>query len=104
MQESNTNDICAVPWGNSARALVIWTSLVAGITGIGLMFVPTPLFGKDETQVGADKRSTARTTGDDHKVDQFVQQEPFSIDHSIMNNPNLLLEPNPAPMVVAAYD
>ena len=34
----------------------------------------------------------------------FVAQEPLSLDHSVLNNPDLLPAPNPAPMAVAAYD
>jgi hypothetical protein len=29
---------------------------------------------------------------------------PLSLDHSVLNNPDLLPAPNPAPMAVAAYD
>jgi hypothetical protein len=34
----------------------------------------------------------------------FVAQEPLSLDHSVLNNPDLLPAPNPAPMAIAAYD
>jgi hypothetical protein len=34
----------------------------------------------------------------------FVAQAPLSLDHSVLNNPDLLPTPNPAPMAVAAYD
>jgi len=51
--------------------------------------------------------STARTISPQKTVTDvspFVVQESLSLDHSVLNNPDLLPEPNPAPMAVAAYD
>ena len=90
--------------GRYTRSLVIWVTLFASIVGISLLFSMMPLFGKVDTQVGVVNRSETTTTGRGHKANEFVQQEPFSIDHSILNNPNLLPEPNPSPMAIAAYD
>jgi hypothetical protein len=79
-------------------------ALAASFAGLGLMLAMRPLFGQGETQVGVDKKSTPTTMSSEYKTNEFVQQASFSIDHSIMNNPNLLPEPNPSPMAVAAYN
>ena len=47
-------------------------------------------------------RGDARGTTDD--INLFVNQQVLSLDHSVLNNPDILPAPNPAPMSVAAYE
>lgn len=87
------------------KAKVPPSSLTA-VTGIDLNGHSYAVTGEIDVSSGASA-ATASSGATQYAVTDlgaFVTQKPLVLDHSVLNNPDLLPAPNPAPMAVAAYD
>lgn len=81
-------------------------SSLTAVTGIELPGQGYAVTGEIDVSAGAPVATATggmaqKTVAD---VSPFVAQEPLSLDHSVLNNPDLLPAPNPAPTAIAAYD
>ena len=81
-------------------------SSLTAVSGIDMSSTGYAVTGEVDVSAGDSVTSAAKVLPQRAVTDMspFVAQEPLSLDHSVLNNPDLLPAPNPAPMAVAAYD
>jgi hypothetical protein len=95
-------DIAAnTAWHHLVRSTVVWAVLAIMAIAVGLLLSPIPLARNSHARTA---HSFAASTNVSAESNRFVQQEPDHIDHPVLNDPDLLPAPNPAPMAIAAYD
>jgi hypothetical protein len=93
----------AYPSRPSVRSAVIWSALILSVAVVGLLLAPAPL-------VGQEHRATAHASHLNGPAQEAASFEPLQmqeanpLDHSVLNNPDILPAPNPAPLSIAAYD
>jgi hypothetical protein len=81
-------------------------SSLTAVPGIGLPVQGYAVTGEIDVSASAPATNAPHGAAQHAVADvsPFVAQEPLSLDHSVLNNTDLLPAPNPAPMAVAAYD
>lgn len=116
---THTRKMHSVQRGRLSVALIS-VLITGGVGAMALTFTPTKLPTKENassmvTSNEFDVRSygfavtgevdlsgAAHKSGADGRP--ASSQEPLYLDHSVLNNPDIISAPNPAPMAIGAYD